>query len=360
MLLVEAVAARLGAPHDGRRARALAAWLTGPAVWRERPRPSWVASTNPGSQRAPVFQAEVVRALARAYLARRALGLPRRSVARIRARIRRLARSRAYRWPALRRNQINWHVEILAAQAVVERRPALLARGMRRYLGRFLDGVRADGRSAGNLGPGLRFHYLPEPAAKRRPERRLRRVREHRAGRHPLLRGCPDEPGCRARRGRGSGCCAPGCAARWPATGRTAATSTGIPGWASRAGTSPRRSGWHRRRCWGSPPRPSSSPARPGAHGRAGSSTAGWPATSARPSATAASRPRSRSASASCRRPPAARSSGRRGRRPTLRSRPRPGWSGKRVRSLRRCTPTTPTSAGSPSRRPPTTRPSCP
>ena len=162
MLLVEAVAARLGAPHDGRRARALAAWLTGRAVWRERPRPSWVASTNRGSQRAPVFQAEVVRALARAYLARRELGLSRRSVARIRARIRRLARSRAYRWPALRRNQINWHVEILAAQAVVERRPALLARGMRRYLGRFLDGVRARGRSAGNLGPGLRFHYLPD------------------------------------------------------------------------------------------------------------------------------------------------------------------------------------------------------
>ena len=43
----------------------------------------------------------------------------------------------------------------------MEQRPRLLAHGFRRYLNRFLAGVRPRGRAAGNLGPGLRFHYRP-------------------------------------------------------------------------------------------------------------------------------------------------------------------------------------------------------
>ena len=163
LLLVGAVAARSGAHssvRDRGRARAIVRWLTGPAVWREGTDPGWVA--GPGSADGhPVFRTEAVDGLVHAYIARRELGLPERSVALIRARIRRLADGPAFRWPALRLNQINWYVRVLAARAVVDHRPALLARGLQRHLDRFLDGVGPRRGTAGNLGPGLRFHYAP-------------------------------------------------------------------------------------------------------------------------------------------------------------------------------------------------------
>ena len=162
VLAVDSIAARRGAgdPREAARARAIVRWLTGPAVWRGGRTPGWMAGPR-GSSLLPVYQSEAVGGLVQAYVARRELALPRRDVDAIRARIRRVARSRAFRWPALNLNQINWYVELIAARAVVEQRPRLLAQGFRRYLNRFLAGVRPRGRAAGNLGPGLRFHYRP-------------------------------------------------------------------------------------------------------------------------------------------------------------------------------------------------------
>jgi len=162
VLAVDSIAARrgAGAPREAARARAIVRWLTGPSVWRGGRTPGWMAGPR-GSSLLPVYQSEAVGGLVQAYVARRELALPRRGVAAIRARIRRVARSRAFRWPALNLNQINWYVELIAARAVVEQRPRLLAHGFRRYLNRFLAGVRPRGRAAGNLGPGLRFHYRP-------------------------------------------------------------------------------------------------------------------------------------------------------------------------------------------------------
>ena len=162
VLAVDSIAARrgAGAPREAARARAIVRWLTGPSVWRGGRTPGWMAGPR-GSSLLPVYQSEAVGGLVQAYVARRELALPRRDVAAIRARIRRVARSRAFRWPALNLNQINWYVELIAARAVVEQRPRLLAHGFRRYLNRFLAGVRPRGRAAGNLGPGLRFHYRP-------------------------------------------------------------------------------------------------------------------------------------------------------------------------------------------------------
>ena len=173
MLLAHSVAAlrgHQGASRNDHRARLVARWLVDGDVWAESPRPGAGAGAHgPSFVNAPegagqhmVFNAEAVDGLVHAYLARRALQLPRRTVALIKDRIRRLARSQDWRWPALRLNQFNWYVEIFAATAVVNGRRSVLARGMRRHLARFAAGVRPRGRGAGNLGAGMHFHYLPD------------------------------------------------------------------------------------------------------------------------------------------------------------------------------------------------------
>src|SRR4051794_33744296 len=167
LLLAHSVAAlrgHQGASRNDRRARLVARWLVDGDVWVERPRrgagadahgPSFVSSPEAAGQHM-VFNAEAVDGLVHAYLARRTLHLPRRTVALIKDRIRRLARSQDWRWPALRLNQFNWYVEIFAATAVVNGERSVLARGMRRHLARFAAGRRR------NFGAGMHFHYLPD------------------------------------------------------------------------------------------------------------------------------------------------------------------------------------------------------
>src|SRR5687768_3778153 len=156
LLLSHSVAAARG--HDGparndRRARVLAARLVDglPYVSR-RPAtakagsqvhaPGWVSSMT--SESAPqhlVFDAEVVDGLAYAYGARRALGLPERTAARIRGAIHRTARSAFWRWPAIRLNQVNWYALMYAADATVTGDGRMLRRDLALQLRRFFEGA---------------------------------------------------------------------------------------------------------------------------------------------------------------------------------------------------------------------------
>ena len=171
LLLVHAVAAQrgyTGPSRDDRRARSIVRWLVDSPIWIERATvankqahaPGWVAETG-GWQQHLVIDAEVVDGLTHAYRARRALGLPPRSVRLIRDRIHRLAASPYWRWPTIRLNQFNWHLLVFAADATVNGRRGTLVRGARGHLERFARGIGPKGAAAGNLGPGMHFRYLP-------------------------------------------------------------------------------------------------------------------------------------------------------------------------------------------------------
>ena len=176
-LLTHSVAARAGYTgrvRDDDRARRIArALVTAPVfVTHSPPRtpggttlhaPGWNTSMTGGAGDAhEVFDAEIVDGLVAAWRARRELHLPEKTTRLIAARIHSVASSRFWRWPAGARNQFNWFALIYAADATVTGRPAALAVPMRRQLERFLRGVeRPPAGAAGNLGPSLRFHYLP-------------------------------------------------------------------------------------------------------------------------------------------------------------------------------------------------------
>jgi hypothetical protein len=108
-----------------------------------------------------VYDTSVVDGLVHAYRARDVLGLDEQTVARIRDQIHRVATSRDWRWPAMRLNQFNWYVAMFAADAIVNGTTTTLADGMARHLERFLAETSRTSAKAGNLGQGLRFHYLP-------------------------------------------------------------------------------------------------------------------------------------------------------------------------------------------------------
>ncbi len=179
LLLVHAVAARHGHRGPARqdaRARSVARFLVSPALFSARPPfgadpqvkgAGWVAA--PGRPlRHPVFDIEVIEALTQAYLARAALRLDGGTVARIRDEIHQVATSEDYRYPALRLNQINWYTAVLAADATVNGAHAAFVTGVHGHLEHFLAGVAPQPGAAGNLGAGLRFHYLPRRETSRR------------------------------------------------------------------------------------------------------------------------------------------------------------------------------------------------
>jgi hypothetical protein len=178
MLLTHSVAAQEG--HDGParndlRARLIArALVSTPAFIVRRPArppagshvhaPGWTSSmASPNGNQHEVFDAEIVDGLVAAWKARDALDLPASTSRLIAQRIHATATSRFWRWPARALNQINWYALMYAADATVTGRPAALATPFRRQLDRFLRGVAPErAGAAGNLGPGLRFHYLPD------------------------------------------------------------------------------------------------------------------------------------------------------------------------------------------------------
>ena len=177
LLLTHAVAAQRGhegAARNDHRARLLAARLTrrgGPFVDRgEAPpgsqhhAPGWVSSMDSpgGADQHLVYDAEVVDGLVAAWRARRALDLPASTVAAIEDRIGRTVAGRFWRYPAIRLNQINWYGLMYAASATVNGRDNLLRHDLALQIRRFMRGIHGHGATAGNLGPGARFHYLPQ------------------------------------------------------------------------------------------------------------------------------------------------------------------------------------------------------
>ncbi len=175
VLLTYAVAARRGhegpARNDARARRLVDALVSSPPfVSKAPPRfrdaqthaPGWVSSMRRlRSNQHLVVDSEVVDGLRHAWLARRELGLSERQADLIADRIHRTAMGSYWRWPTIRLNQINWYALLYAADATVTGDPRLLRRDLRLQIQRFADGARGRGRAAGNLGPGLRFNYLP-------------------------------------------------------------------------------------------------------------------------------------------------------------------------------------------------------
>jgi hypothetical protein len=175
LLLMHSVAAQAGHRGPARndaRARSIAKALVSSPVFIERPAahppsgsqphaPGWTSAMY--DDQAPqhvMFDAQIVDALVHAWRARQELGLPAGTARLIVERIHRVARSRFWRWPSLRLNQINWYALVYAADATVTGDPTLLRHDLRAQLTRFISGRR-------NFGAGLRFQYVPRrpPAA---------------------------------------------------------------------------------------------------------------------------------------------------------------------------------------------------
>ena len=169
LLLTHSVAAHAG--HNGptrndARARSIAKALVSSPVFIERPAahpavgsqphaPGWTSAMY--DDQAPqhvMYDAQIVDALVHAWQARHQLGLPAQTARLIVERIHRVARSRFWRWPSIRLNQINWYALVYAADATVTGDPTLLRHDLRAQLTRFVSGRR-------NFGAGLRFQYVP-------------------------------------------------------------------------------------------------------------------------------------------------------------------------------------------------------
>jgi hypothetical protein len=175
MLLTHSVAAMHG--HDGpsrndHRARLVARALTSaPAFVTRRPRnarpgsqvhvPGWSNSMDGSSAQHLVYDGEIVDGLAAAWRARRQLDLPVSTADAIVRALDSTARGTFWRWPTIRLNQVNWYAAVYSAATTVTGRGDLVRHDMRLQLMRFVRGIRASGSSIGNLGPGMRFHYLP-------------------------------------------------------------------------------------------------------------------------------------------------------------------------------------------------------
>src|SRR3954452_11619261 len=155
--------------REDARARAIAAKLVAPAggpfvntpAAGQSHAPGWVNSMNGHGFQHLVFDAEVVDGLVYAYRARDQLQLPATTVSRIRDAIHRTAHGQFWRYPTIRLNQVNWYALMYAADATVAGDTSLLRRDMSLQLRRFFKGVHGTAAHAGNFGPGMRFHYLP-------------------------------------------------------------------------------------------------------------------------------------------------------------------------------------------------------
>ena len=84
----------------------------------------------------------------------------------IQDRLRRVAQGPYWRYPTMRLNQINWYAEVYSAAAEVTGDLSFLHRDMPRpAAGASSAAIRSPAPgTAGTLGPGMRFHYLPDGA----------------------------------------------------------------------------------------------------------------------------------------------------------------------------------------------------
>ena len=177
LLTTHAIAALTG--HDGAarnddRARVLALRLCESPPWSELTAPSvpdsqfhnpgWVESL--GTRDAAMDKSidpKVAEALMYAWRARSVLGLPQATIDLIADRIGRCAHGPFFRFPNVRLNQINWNCDLYAHNATVTGDTELLVHDYRAQVERFCEGIRRPlaRRGSPNLGPGYRFHYLP-------------------------------------------------------------------------------------------------------------------------------------------------------------------------------------------------------
>ena len=178
-LIVHSAAALLGgtgaARHDDRAHLLIAKMTHAPMLalssggWTKRTL-CWTKQLTGGGRDHVSLDSQVAEALASAWRARVALQLTGEETAAIRTAVDRCARLRAWRFPHLLENQINWNAQLYASAAEITGRTDQLRTTYRRYLVRFVRGLRRalPGWAAPNLGPGYGFHYDPDTPATRK------------------------------------------------------------------------------------------------------------------------------------------------------------------------------------------------
>jgi hypothetical protein len=176
MLLVHSAAAlrgHEGAARQDARARAIVGKLMGTPPFVEavldpppgsHPHvPGWVASmTEARTAQHLVVDGEVTDALTMAWRARDVLMIDPAVQALMQDRLRRVADGPYWRYPTLRLNQVNWYAEVYTAAAEATGDPIWLQRDLRGQLMSLVHSIRSPAPgTAGSLGPGMQFHYLP-------------------------------------------------------------------------------------------------------------------------------------------------------------------------------------------------------
>jgi hypothetical protein len=138
--------------------------VTDPAPGSQPHAPGWVASMHVvKSSQHLVVDGEVADALAMAWRARDALGLDEPTRALVQDRLRRVASGPYWRYPTLRLNQINWYAEVYSAATEATADATWLVRDFRGQLLTFIRSIRKPAAgTAGTLGPGMQFHYIPD------------------------------------------------------------------------------------------------------------------------------------------------------------------------------------------------------
>jgi hypothetical protein len=168
-----ALAGQHGAARADDRARSIVAELMETPPWIEQvtdPQPGsqphapgWVASMHElKSGQHLVVDGEVTDGLAMAWRARDAIGLDPQLRALVQDRLRRVANGPYWRYPTLRLNQINWYAEVYSAATEATGDTSWLLRDFRGQLLAFIRSIRhPTPGTAGSLGPGMQFHYVP-------------------------------------------------------------------------------------------------------------------------------------------------------------------------------------------------------
>jgi hypothetical protein len=171
---VAALTGHQGAARNDDRARALTRTLCDSPPWSELTEPiepdpqfhtpGWVESL--GTRDAAMDKSidpKVAEALMYAWRARDELDLGQETADLIADRISRCAHGSFFRFPNVRLNQINWNCELYAHLATVTGDTELLRSDYRAQVERYCAGIKVPPSPGGspNLGPGYRFHYLP-------------------------------------------------------------------------------------------------------------------------------------------------------------------------------------------------------
>ncbi len=182
---VAAMSDHEGPSRNDARAVRLARRLCASAPWSDRQTPveadkmfhkrGWTESMHHRSRGFDKsIDPKVAEALEAVWRARRILHVPQPLVNLMVARVNACAHDAFFRFPGIRLNQLNWNAELYSYAARMTGSPTLLKSDYRRQVVRFCSGAKRpwtakvmktiDGGS-GNLGPGYRFHYLPNQRA---------------------------------------------------------------------------------------------------------------------------------------------------------------------------------------------------